>query len=90
MDGIESELVDRAQAALAATPGVLAVPRLQLRWVGHRLQGAEVVKVADAALSNVEEVVHEAEHRLAKALPNLDDMTIRAVTTDTVSVPHPH
>lgn len=38
--------------------------------------------VADAALSSVENVVREAENRLAKALPNLDDMTIRTVTTD--------
>lgn len=90
MDGIEPELVDRAEAALAATPGVLAVQKLQLRWVGHRLQGAAVVKVVDAALSNVEKVVKDAEHRLTKALPNLDDMVLHTVTTDTTSAPHSH
>lgn len=88
MDGIEPELVDRAQAALEASADVLGVQKLQLRWVGHRLQGGAVVKVADAALSEVENVIQEAERRLAKALPNLDDMVIRAVTTDTVSTPH--
>lgn len=36
MDGIESELVDRAETALTTTPGVLAVQKLQLRWIGHR------------------------------------------------------
>ncbi|KRE29443.1 hypothetical protein ASG80_20110 [Agromyces sp. Soil535] len=90
MDGIEPELVDRARAAIITTPGVLAVPRLQLRWVGHRLQGAAVLKVADTALSDAEKIVHEAEHRLAKALPNLDDLAIRTVTTDTVPTPHSH
>ncbi|SFN71025.1 cation diffusion facilitator family transporter [Mycetocola miduiensis] len=90
MDGIEPQLVDRAQAAITASVDVLAVQKLQLRWVGHRLQGAAVVKVADTTLSNVEQVLHEAEHRLTKALPNLDDMIIRAVTTDRVSVPHSH
>lgn len=90
MDGIEPELVDRAQAALAASADVLDVQKLQLRWVGHRLHGAAVVKVADTSLSNVDRVIHEAEHRLAEALPNLDDMTIRAVTTDTVTAPHSH
>ncbi len=80
MDGIEPELVDRAQAALEATPGVLAVPGLQLRWVGHRLQGTATIMVADTALSDAERIVHEAEHRLGHALPNLDDMTIRTVT----------
>lgn len=90
MDGIEPELVDRAESALSATPGVLAVQRIQLRWVGHRLQGTAVVKVADSALSNVEKVLHEAEHRLAKALPNLDDMIIRASTANTLAVPPSH
>lgn len=36
--------------------------------------------VADDALSNVELVLHDAEHRLKAALPNLDDMVIRAET----------
>lgn len=90
MDGIEPELVDRAEAALTASAEVFAVQKLQLRWVGHRLQGAAVVTVADTTLSNVEQVLHEAEHRLATALPNLDDMIIRAVTTDRASVPRSH
>jgi len=37
MDGIEPELVDRASGVLLAVPGITAVDRLQLRWVGHRL-----------------------------------------------------
>ncbi len=79
MDGIEPRLVDRAQVALDSTPGVLAVQKLQLRWVGHRLQGAAVVQVADATLSQVETVLDVAERRLLAALPTLDDMIIRAV-----------
>jgi cation diffusion facilitator family transporter len=81
MDAIEPELVDRARAALAGAPGVLEVPKLQLRWVGHRLQGAAIVRVADTTLSQAEAIVAEAEHQLGHALPNLDDMTIRTVTT---------
>ena len=81
MDGIEPELVDRAESALAGTPGVLAVDSVQLRWVGHRLQGAATVAVADAALSVVAETIHAAELRLAHALPKLDDVVISAVTT---------
>jgi len=77
MDGIEPELLDSAQAALDSTPGVLSVWKLQLRWVGHRLQGAVTIVVADAALSLVEETVQDAERRLKKALPKLDDMVIQ-------------
>src|SRR5690349_14405441 len=80
MDGIEPELRDTAQAALEMTPGVLSVPRLQLRWVGHRLQGATTIVVANAPLSAVEETVGEARHRLEHTLPKLDDMVIQAVT----------
>ncbi|CAN5360518.1 cation diffusion facilitator family transporter [soil metagenome] len=91
MDGIDPELLDRAEGALKGTPGVISVPRLQLRWVGHRLQGAATIQVTDTTLSEAEKVVHEAEHRLGHALPNLDDMSIRAVTTATAPVaPHTH
>jgi cation diffusion facilitator family transporter len=81
MDGIEPDLVDRVRRALESTPGVLSVPRVQLRWVGHRLQGAATVHVADAPLSHVEETLHAAGHNAEHALPNLDDLALRAVTS---------
>jgi len=85
MDGIEPELVDKARVALETTPGVLGVPRLQLRWVGHRLQGAATLLVADGALSEVETIVSSAEHQLGHALPNLDDMIIRPISGEKLS-----
>lgn len=91
MDRIEPALVDRAETALRSTSGVIDVPGLQLRWVGHRLQGTATIQVADGALSAVEAIVHEAEHELGHALPNLDDMVIRTVTTAATSAgPHTH
>jgi cation diffusion facilitator family transporter len=81
MDGIEPDLADRARSALEHTPGVLAVSHLQLRWVGHRLQGAATIVVPDTALSVAEAIAHDAEHHLARALPNLDAMLIRTATT---------
>lgn len=80
MDGIEPGLLDRAQTALEETPGVISVPRLQLRWVGHRLQGAATIMVANTSLTEAEKVVSQAEASLAVALPNLDDMPIRTVS----------
>lgn len=80
MDGIEPELVDRARHALEETPGVISVPRIQLRWVGHRLQGAATIHVADTVLSVVEGTVDQAQHNVEHALRNLDDLSIRAVT----------
>ena len=80
MDGVEPELLDSAQAALEMAPGVLSVPKLQLRWVGHRLQGASTIVVANVPLSEVEQTVSRARHRLEHALPKLDDMVIQTVT----------
>ena len=78
MDGIEPELLDRAGSSLAGTPGVVRVSSLQLRWVGHRLQGNAGIVVADMALTAADQIVLAAEHRLGHALPNLDSMSIRA------------
>ena len=90
MDGIEPELVDRAHHALAETEGVLEVSSLQLRWVGHRLQGGATIVVADTVLSEAETIVHNAEHKLSHALPNLDGIAIRTRTAGADEVVRPH
>ena len=80
MDGIEPELVDRAQHTIEHTPGVLAVSRVQLRWVGHRLQGAAVVTIANITVADADAIAHDIEHELAHALPNLDAIAITTTT----------
>ncbi|OZB83767.1 MAG: cation transporter [Microbacterium sp. 13-71-7] len=80
MDGIEPQYVDRAEAALRESPGVLAVSELRIRWVGHRLQAAAKLTVADGPLSQAQEVAHQAEHALERALPNVDVVELRTST----------
>lgn len=72
MDAVDPALVDQAEAALAATPGVLAVGDVRLRWVGHRLR-AECDVVVDPASTVVRahQVAVDAEHNLMHALPRL-------------------
>jgi divalent metal cation (Fe/Co/Zn/Cd) transporter len=72
MDAVDPALVDRAEWALRAPPGVLAVGQVRLRWVGHRLR-AECEVVVDAAASAVQahQVAVDAEHGLRHALPRL-------------------
>lgn len=80
MDGIEPDLVSRAQVALEETPGVLAVRNLQLRWSGHRLQGSARIEVADTGLAEAEEILDRAGHRVRHALPKLDHMLLAPAT----------
>lgn len=81
MDGIDPHLVDRARHALEDAPGVVSVPTVQLRWVGHRLQGAATLQLHDTSLSQAEAIAHDAQHRLTESMPNIDDMILRTATT---------
>lgn len=78
MDAVDPALVDQAEAALAATPGVLAVGDVRLRWVGHRLR-AECDVVVDPASTVVRahQVAVDAEHNLMHALPRLAGAVVR-------------
>ncbi|WP_246006749.1 cation diffusion facilitator family transporter [Actinomadura pelletieri] len=72
MDAVDPALVDRAEAALSATPGVLAVGDVRLRWIGHRLR-AECDVVVDPASTVIRahQIAVDAEHSLLHALPRL-------------------
>ena len=65
MDAVDPELVDRVEAELLATQGVLGLGQVRLRWIGHTLR-AECEVVVDPTLSVVEghHVAEQAEHRL--------------------------
>ncbi|MBL7259777.1 cation diffusion facilitator family transporter [Paractinoplanes lichenicola] len=77
MDRVDPALVDRAETALLAVPGVHAVPGLRLRWIGHRLH-AEATLVVDARLSLLaaHEIAADAEHRLTHRVPRLTGATV--------------
>jgi cation diffusion facilitator family transporter len=85
MDGIDPDLLHRAEHALLDTPGVTSLDSLQLRWVGHRLQGAAVVRVE--SMTDADATVHEAEHALGRALPHLEAIVIRPRPASTAEHP---
>nr|WP_203580763.1 cation diffusion facilitator family transporter [Microbacterium hibisci] len=74
LDGIEPELVDRADHALAHVDGIAGIERLRLRWVGHRLQGDAVVVAARGADAAV--LAAGAERSIRSHLRNVDDFTV--------------
>lgn len=72
MDAVDPALVERAEAALRGTPGVLDVGPVRLRWTGHMLRAeAEVTVDATATVVQAHHVAADAEHALIHALPRL-------------------
>jgi cation diffusion facilitator family transporter len=79
LDGVDPQLVDTAEAALAREPGVVGVRSVRMRWIGHRLHAdAELDIEADTSLADAHQVAHRAEHTLTHAVPKLSSALIHA------------
>ena len=83
MDAVDPALVDQVEEVLRATPGVLGLGQVRLRWIGHALR-AECQVVVAAELSVVEghRVAEEAEHRLLHQVPRLTAALVHADPQD--------
>lgn len=77
MDGVEPELLERAEHALGHVARVESVERVRLRWMGHRLHGDAVVRASALTLAEADRVAEEAENSLKRHLPKLDDIAVR-------------
>jgi cation diffusion facilitator family transporter len=72
MDAVDPALVDQAERTLRATPGVLDVGLVRLRWVGHELWAeCEIAVDGDITASAAHEIAVNAEHALLHTLPRL-------------------
>lgn len=79
MDGVDPELVDAAEAALAAEPGVTGVRSVKMRWLGHRLHADAELDIDPATtLSDAHRIAHDAEHTLTHAVPKLSSALVHA------------
>ncbi|OBH06143.1 cation diffusion facilitator family transporter [Mycobacterium sp. E1747] len=79
MDAVDPELVDTAEATLAARPGVRSVRSIRMRWIGHRLHAdAELDIDPDISLQDAHRIAHDAEHQLTHAVPRLDSAIVHA------------
>ncbi|MFF7353576.1 cation diffusion facilitator family transporter [Streptomyces filipinensis] len=79
LDAVDPALVDRAERAVRAVPGVREVGELRLRWIGHRLR-AELAVVVDgeATLRQAHAIAVDAEHALLHAVPRLAAALVHA------------
>ena len=76
MDAVDPELVDAAEAALAAQPGVTGVRSVKMRWIGHRIHADAELDIDPAtSLSDAHRIAHDAEHALTHAVPKLSYRT---------------
>jgi cation diffusion facilitator family transporter len=79
LDGVDPGLVASAERTLAAEPGVIGVPRVRMRWIGHRLHADAELDVDPAmSLRQAHELAHHAEHSLSHAVPRLSSAIIHA------------
>jgi cation diffusion facilitator family transporter len=79
MDGVEPEVVDAVIAQLASVPGIRAVERVRVRWIGHQLHvDADVALDASLALVRAHDILEEARHGLLHHVPRLADALLHA------------
>ncbi len=79
MDAVDPDLVDTAEACLAARPGVRGVRSIKMRWIGHRLHAdAELDIDPTTSLEDAHGIAHDAEHQLTHAVPKLDSALVHA------------
>lgn len=77
MDAVDPALVDQAETALSATPGVVGVDQVRLRWIGDRMHAEATVTVnrtLDVVAAHA--IADAAEHQLHHQVPRLDDATV--------------
>ena len=79
MDAVDPGLTEQAEQALRATPGVLGVGLVRLRWAGHRLLAeCEIAVSGGATAIEAHQVTVNAEHALVHALPRLSAALVHA------------
>ena len=77
MDGVDPELVETAESALASQPGVIAIRSVRMRWIGHRLHAdAELEIDKGATIEEADGIAHDAEHRLLHDVPKLAEARV--------------
>ena len=79
MDGVDPALLDAAEAALSAEPGVTGVRSVRMRWIGHRLHAEAELDIDPATtITEAHRIAHDAEHTLTHAVPRLSSALVHA------------
>jgi cation diffusion facilitator family transporter len=80
MDAVDPIIVGRAEGVIKEHPDVKGVQRLQMRWIGHRLQAEAVISIeADLTAAQCNTISEHISHHLYHEIPNLAETTIAVV-----------
>lgn len=92
VDTVDPPLVDEAETALLATPGVTAVRAMRMRCIGHTLHAEADLDIdGGVTVTEAHALAHQAEHRLTHAVPKLRTAAVHAypaLRSDTASTGH--
>jgi divalent metal cation (Fe/Co/Zn/Cd) transporter len=79
LDGVDPALVDQSEDVLAGLPGVVAVPGLQVRWIGHRLSVYGTVQTDPSmTLKQFHALEHRADHAIRDMVPRVGTVRLHA------------
>jgi cation diffusion facilitator family transporter len=79
MDAVDPAMVDDAEVSLKAIPGVVAVRRVRMRWIGHEIHAdADLAIDSNTSLAEAHQLAHSAEHELTHAVPKLTSAVVHA------------
>ena len=79
MDAVDPAMVETAERVLRATPGVLGIGQVRLRWTGHQLRAeCEVIVDPESSAIAAHQVAVSAEHNLLHAMPRLVSALVHA------------
>ncbi|MER7243458.1 cation diffusion facilitator family transporter [Kribbella sp. NPDC000426] len=77
MDAVDPALVDQTEGIIRATPGVLDVSDVRLRWLGHSLRAEASITVdSTTSLVDAHHLSHQVEHDLVHGVRRLTSATI--------------
>lgn len=89
MDAVDPALVGQAERALRATPGVLDIGPVRMRWIGHQIRAeCDVVVAPDLTAVQAHQVAVAAEHALLHAIPRLSAALVHADPQSSGADPH--
>lgn len=77
LDGVNPELVDRAESSLATVVGPHRVDSVRLRWSGHKLNvSAAVTLPAEASLEDFHALAPRLQEALRRDLPSIGEVLV--------------